>query len=131
MEDLTAVDNQALQAALHPISVSSTSPLATFSNWAKTFTCKPQRVFVPTTILQCRQILELARREGARVHPVGVGHSPSDLACTNGWLVRMERVRGTVKVSVLLYVAVSRALAQFSNTMGMTDKYIYMQNTDR
>ncbi|KIR27416.1 D-arabinono-1,4-lactone oxidase [Cryptococcus deuterogattii 99/473] len=98
MEDLTAVDNQALQAALHPISVSSTSPLATFSNWAKTFTCKPQRVFVPTTILQCRQILELARREGARVHPVGVGHSPSDLACTNGWLVRMEGVRGTVKI---------------------------------
>lgn len=99
MEDLTAVDNHALQAALHPISVSSTSPLATFSNWAKTFKCKPQRVFVPTTVLQCRQILELARREGARVHPVGVGHSPSDLACTNGWLVRTEELRGTVKVS--------------------------------
>lgn len=65
------------------------------------------------------------------MHPVGVGHSPSDLACTNGWLVRMEGVRGTVKVSVLLYVALPRALAQFSNTRGVTDKYIYMQNADR
>lgn len=115
MEDLTAVDNHALQAALHPISVSSTSPLATFSNWAKTFKCKPQRVFVPTTVLQCRQILELARREGARVHPVGVGHSPSDLACTNGWLVRTEELRGTVKVSTFfpsfcwLYLVLGRA----------------------
>ncbi len=44
-------------------------------------------------------IVELARREGATIHPVGVGHSPSDLACTNGWLVRMEGINGLVKVS--------------------------------
>lgn len=70
---------------------------------------------MPTTVLQCRQILELARREGARVHPVGVGHSPSDLACTNGWLVRTEELRGTVKVSTFfpsfcwLYLVLGRA----------------------
>jgi FAD/FMN-containing dehydrogenase len=58
-------------------------------------------VFHPTTEIQCRQIVELARREGARVHPVGVGHSPSDLACTNGWLVRMAGMSGVVNVSVL------------------------------
>ncbi len=44
-------------------------------------------------------IVELAGREDARIHPVGVGHSPSDLACTNGWLVRMEGVKGLVRVS--------------------------------
>lgn len=65
---------------------------------------------MPTTALQCRQILELARREGARVHPVGAGHSPSDLACTNGWLVRMEGLRGTVKVSVFFHFFFGAAL---------------------
>ncbi|KAK8858782.1 hypothetical protein IAR55_003012 [Kwoniella newhampshirensis] len=98
MEDLTNVETSALSSALESISIPTISPRASFSNWAKTFHCKPQRVFAPTTVLQCRQILELARREGARVHPVGVGHSPSDLACTNGWLVRMEGIKGVVDI---------------------------------
>ncbi|WVR06534.1 hypothetical protein IAU60_003565 [Kwoniella sp. DSM 27419] len=97
--DLVAVSDSDLHAALESISVPTISPRATFSNWAKTFKCRPQRVFAPTTALQCRQIVELARREGARVHPVGVGHSPSDLACTNGWLVRMEGLTGVVKIN--------------------------------
>ncbi|WVN90533.1 uncharacterized protein L203_105769 [Cryptococcus depauperatus CBS 7841] len=97
-QDLKAVDTSVLQQTLETISVSPGSPLSTFSNWAKTFQCRPQMVFVPTTALQCRQILELAGREGARVHPVGVGHSPSDLGCTNGWLVRMDGLRGTVQI---------------------------------
>ncbi|WWC88457.1 uncharacterized protein L201_003368 [Kwoniella dendrophila CBS 6074] len=98
-EDLTSVTTQGLHAALESISIPTSSPQATFSNWAQTFKCKPQRVFAPTTELQCRQIIELARREGARVHPVGVGHSPSDLACTNGWLVKMEGLKGLIKVN--------------------------------
>lgn len=97
--DLTKVSTTELQHALEPISIPSDSPKATFANWAKTFTCRPQRVFAPTTTEQCRQILELGRREGARIHPVGVGHSPSDLACTNGWLVKMEGVSGLIRVS--------------------------------
>jgi L-gulonolactone oxidase len=74
--------------------------LAVFSNWAKTFECRPQRVFAPTSVGQCRMIVELARREGARLHPVGVGHSPSDLACTNGWLVRMEGLKGLIGLNI-------------------------------
>ncbi|OCF57031.1 D-arabinono-1,4-lactone oxidase [Kwoniella mangroviensis CBS 10435] len=98
-EDLGALSSQQLQQSLEPISIPTSSPQATFTNWAKTFKCQPQRVFAPTTALQCRQIIELARREGARVHPVGVGHSPSDLACTNGWLIRMEGLKGVVKIN--------------------------------
>ncbi|WVQ85003.1 hypothetical protein IAT38_007167 [Cryptococcus sp. DSM 104549] len=96
MGDLTAVDSSALEAAIGLISIPSSQ--AVFTNWAQTFRCQPQRVFAPTTALECRQIVELARREDARVHPVGVGHSPSDLACTHGWLIRMEGVKGVVKV---------------------------------
>jgi FAD/FMN-containing dehydrogenase len=97
--DLKHTPTEALRAALEACSVPSRSPLAAFTNWARTFECRPQRVFAPTTALECRQIVELARRDGATVHPVGVGHSPSDLGCTNGWLVRMEGVQGTLEVS--------------------------------
>ncbi|KAK1925844.1 putative D-arabinono-1,4-lactone oxidase [Papiliotrema laurentii] len=99
MADLSQVQIEQLRSALEPISVPSRSRLATFSNWAETFHCRPERVFQPTTVLQCRQILELARREGARVHPVGVGHSPSDLACTKGWLMRMQGLTGLIEVN--------------------------------
>lgn len=98
--DLVQVSTADLQRALEAISIPTRSPLSFFSNWARTFECRPQRVFAPTTELQCRQIVELARREGAIVHPVGVGHSPSDLACTNGWLVRMEGLDGLVDVRI-------------------------------
>ena len=98
MADLSQVPTFELQRALEPVSVPSDSPRATFTNWARTFKCRPTRVFAPKTSEQCRQILELGRREGARIHPVGVGHSPSDLACTNGWLVRTEGLSGLVKV---------------------------------
>lgn len=98
--DLASVSSADLQHALECVSIPTYSPRATFSNWAKTFRCRPTRVFAPTTSLQCRQILELGRREGARIHPVGVGHSPSDLACTNGWLVRMEGLTGLKSVSL-------------------------------
>ncbi|ODN73934.1 hypothetical protein L202_07440 [Cryptococcus amylolentus CBS 6039] len=97
MADLGSVDTPALEAALRPITAPRGAPSAQFTNWAKTFVCRPQRVLLPTTPLQCRQILELARREGARVHPIGVGHSPSDLSLTNGWLVKMEGVKGLIK----------------------------------
>lgn len=108
MVDLNEISTQDLHQVLEPVSVPSRSRLATFSNWANTFVCRPQRVFAPTTILQCRQIIELARREGARLHPVGVGHSPSDLACTNGWLMRMEGLTGLVRVCTAT-IAIAKA----------------------
>ena len=98
MADLSSVSTTQLQIDLESISVSPQSSQSTFYNWAHTFECRPERVYNPSTIVQCRQILELARREGVTVHPVGVGHSPSDLACTNGWLMKMEGICGTVQV---------------------------------
>jgi len=96
--DLETVSSVHLRQAIESISTPSSSAQANFSNWAQTFTCRPERVFEPTTVLQVRQIIELARREGATVHPVGVGHSPSDLACTKGWLMRMGGLKGVTRV---------------------------------
>lgn len=98
--NLATISTQELRKSLESISIPTDSSQAEFTNWAKTFRCKPQAVFAPTTVLQCRTIIELARREGARLHPVGVGHSPSDLACTNGWLMKMEGLKGFIRVSL-------------------------------
>lgn len=109
--DLEQTSTSSLRSSLEPISIPSDSPRAAFSNWAKTFHCKPERVFAPTTVEQCRSIVELARMEGARLHPVGVGHSPSDLACTNGWLMRMEGVKGMINVGLIIWMGVSQDCA--------------------
>jgi len=98
-QNLESIGTADLRKSVEHVSIPTDAPEAEFTNWAKTFRCKPQRVFAPTTIEECRAIMELARREGARLHPVGVGHSPSDLACTNGWLLRMEGLKGFISVS--------------------------------
>lgn len=92
--DLSAISTQDLAASLSHIVPSE----LTFHNWAQTFSCRPERVFSPKTVDECRRIVEYARRERARLHPVGVGHSPSDLACTNGWLIKMEGIKGMLNV---------------------------------
>lgn len=83
---------------------------AFFTNWARTFECRPERVYAPKTAEQCRQIVELARRLGKSLHPVGVGHSPSDLGCTNGWLVRMEGLQGALQVSTAYPAAAAQGV---------------------
>ena len=77
----------------------SSSPKAKFINWGLSFECTPLVVFAPETEEQCAQILELARREGQTVRAAGVGHSPSDLACTSGFMLRTEKLDKIIEVS--------------------------------
>lgn len=79
--------------------IPSSSPKATFFNWARTFKCHPQKTFIPTTIYECRLITEWARREGKTLRAAGVGHSPSDLACTDEWMIRMDGMKKVLQVS--------------------------------
>lgn len=91
---------------LKPITLPATSPGAKFINWGLTFTCSPLAVFVPESEYQCELILELARREGKTVRAVGVGHSPSDLACTTGYMVRTGKLDKLLEVSVIFVIFV-------------------------
>ncbi|KAG2356800.1 L-gulonolactone D-arabinono-1,4-lactone oxidase [Suillus spraguei] len=95
---LSAIPLPQLYDLLQPITVPNTSPKAKFTNWGLTFTCTPLAVFEPTTELQCEFILELARREGRVVRAVGVGHSPSDLACTTGYMLRTTKLDRLLEV---------------------------------
>jgi len=90
---------ETLHDLLQPITVPSTSPKASFTNWGLSYTCRPLMVFEPETEYQCDLILELARREGQTVRAAGVGHSPSDLACTSGYMLRTDRLRAILEIN--------------------------------
>jgi L-gulonolactone oxidase len=86
---------EAIVSLLQPV----TLPAATlYSNWSQTYQCVPTAMFVPESELQCELILELARRRRVTVRATGVGHSPNDVACSTGYIVR------TLKLDALLEV---------------------------
>lgn len=71
---------------------------ATFTNWARTFVCTPASIFEPENEFQCELVLELARREDKAVRVAGVGHSPSDLACTKEFMLRTTKLNRVLEV---------------------------------
>lgn len=88
-----------LHCALAPITLSPAAKDASFTNWAGTFACRPLAVFRPESAEQAELVFELARREGKPLRVAGVGHSPSDLACTTGYMLRTEKLNRILKVS--------------------------------
>ncbi|KAJ7778513.1 D-arabinono-1,4-lactone oxidase-domain-containing protein, partial [Mycena metata] len=91
----TALTRADLVAALEPIAHKN----APWRNWAKTFACAPLALFCPTSTHHCRLALELARRDARVLRAVGVGHSPSDIACTKDYMISMVGVEGLLDVS--------------------------------
>ena len=97
---------------LEPVTIDRSSSAAVFQNWGRTFTCRPSSVFRPENERHLELILELARREEQTVRAVGVGHSPSDLACTSGYMVQMNRLDNIIevrRVTGLSYLRISIA----------------------
>lgn len=94
-DDYTSLSIDDIRVALQPITVTLDTP---FTNWGKTYRCFPRAVFQPEDESQCRLILELARREGVTVRPCGTGHSPSDLTCTTGYLMRTDKLERVLQV---------------------------------
>ncbi|XP_068034076.1 L-gulonolactone oxidase-like, partial [Anomalospiza imberbis] len=69
-----------------------------FQNWAGTYGCCPELFFRPGSVQEIRQILELARQQGKRVKVVGGGHSPSDIACSDGFMIHMGKMNRILEV---------------------------------
>ncbi|XP_067844613.1 L-gulonolactone oxidase-like isoform X1 [Heptranchias perlo] len=69
-----------------------------FQNWASTYSCHPELYFEPTSVEEVRQILELAKQRSKRVKIVGCGHSPSDIACTDDYLIRLNKLNKLLQV---------------------------------
>nr|GAT50246.1 predicted protein [Mycena chlorophos] len=94
-----------LVAGLKPIAVARPS----WRNWGRTFHCSPAAVFTPSTIDECRLILELARRDKRVVRAVGVGHSPSDIACTTDYLLDVTAMNKILEVNTKKQYVVAEA----------------------
>lgn len=98
---LSQLPLQQLWEVLAPVTASPRSARASFTNWGLTYTCRPLSVFEPENEAECGLVLELARREGKKVRVAGVGHSPSDLACTSEYMLRTEKLDKVLEVSWL------------------------------
>ena len=69
-----------------------------FFNWARTASARPTSVALPSGDDEVGALLAKATREGARVKPVGGGHSWSDAACTAGVLLSLDRMRRLISL---------------------------------
>jgi len=96
--NLTALSTDDLYAALGPVTIPASSSRATYTNWGRAFSCNPLVVFEPESELQCRMVIELARREGVTLRAGGAGHSPSDIACTTGFMIRTTKLDKITKI---------------------------------
>ncbi|KAF9156754.1 hypothetical protein BG015_001618 [Linnemannia schmuckeri] len=74
------------------------TPNKVFQNWAQTFRCVPEQYYTPTTEEEVIKIIHLARILGKNVKAIGTGHSPSDLACTDGFMVNTDKLNRLISV---------------------------------
>ncbi|EJU01953.1 gulonolactone oxidase Lgo1 [Dacryopinax primogenitus] len=70
-----------------------------FTNWAETYSCRPLSIFEPQTAFQCECIVELGKREGRQLRVAGSGHSPSDLTCTEGFMIKTDRLDQVLEIN--------------------------------
>lgn len=71
---------------------------AVYNNWARTFTCKPDRYFEPVSVADIREILQLAATTDKRVRVIGAGQSPSDVCCTNDFMISLKKFNDILEV---------------------------------
>lgn len=60
-------------------------------NWAGDEGCRPRAIVHPGSIEEIAAAVGRAAREGLRVRVAGAGHSFSDIACTDGLLIVLDR----------------------------------------
>jgi L-gulonolactone oxidase len=99
---LSSIPSHTLYDLVQPFLIHPSSQRSIFTNWGQTYSCSPLAVFEPHSEAQCELVLELARREGRSVRAVGVGHSPSDLACTSEYMLRTDKLNRVLKVCVIV-----------------------------
>lgn len=69
-----------------------------WSNWAGDQACRPARTAWPRSVAELQEAVAAATRDGLRVRAVGSGHSFSDIALTDGLLVRMDGLAEVVAI---------------------------------
>lgn len=98
-----------------------------WTNWGGTYRCAPVRIHTPAGEDEIVAIVREAAARGERVKVIGTGHSFTDIGCTDGHLIRLDRYRkvlgvdperGTVTAQAgITIVDLSAALAPFGLAM--------------
>jgi L-gulonolactone oxidase len=70
--------------------------VAEWRNWVGDQRCSPTATMHPASIDELSAALQRARRDGRRVRAVGAGHSFSDIACTDGLMIAMDRMNSVL-----------------------------------
>ena len=68
------------------------------TNWAGNQWCRPRSFTYPETVEELQNSIGEAARQGLRVRVIGGGHSWSDAAMSNDWLVSLDRLNRVINV---------------------------------
>jgi FAD-linked oxidoreductase len=71
---------------------------AQWSNWGGTYSCSPTRIQSPASEEEIIGIVRGAAERGERVKVIGSGHSFTDIGCTDGCLVKLDRYNQVLTV---------------------------------
>jgi FAD-linked oxidoreductase len=71
---------------------------ASWRNWAGDEGCAPVVIEHPASVEELSSVLVAASARGLRVRAIGAGHSFSDIACTDGVLVSLDRLNRVVEI---------------------------------
>jgi len=73
-------------------------PIGEWRNWAGDQRCAPTAIERPSSIAEIAAALERAKAHNQRVRVAGAGHSFSDIALTDGRLLRLDRMSRLLEV---------------------------------
>lgn len=68
--------------------------MTTWTNWAGDENCSPARYLRPRSVQEVASAIGTAAARGQTVRVVGAGHSFSDLVCTDGTLLNLDKISG-------------------------------------
>ena len=71
---------------------------AMWTNWGGTASCRPAEVEHPASEEDIVAALKRAAQAGERVKVVGSGHSFTDIACTGGRMLKLDRYAGVLEI---------------------------------
>jgi L-gulono-1,4-lactone dehydrogenase len=73
---------------------------AIWTNWGGTASCRPAEVEHPSSEEEIVAALKRAAQAGERVKVAGAGHSFTDIACTGGRMLKLDRYAGVLEVDM-------------------------------
>lgn len=82
----------------HAASAEPLDPSGRWWNWSGLASARPTRVVSPGSAEEVASLVRAASETGTRLKMVGAGHSFTDVATTDGWLLRPDRLVGVQAV---------------------------------